>query len=79
MKRYEEEKQLIKTRIKQYKLIGGYSGPQHDQFVPSAGRFRKALRCLGCGRSRCQICHPHKYPKRKPTKQEQENWQERDD
>jgi hypothetical protein len=79
MKRYEEEKQLIKTRIKQYKLIGGYAGPQHDQFVPSAGHFRKTLRCMGCGRSRCQLCHSDKYPKRKPTRQEQENWQERDD
>jgi len=25
---------------------------------------------IGCGKTRCQLCHPEKYPKRIPTRQE---------
>lgn len=34
------------------------------------GRYRKSLRCYGCGRLRCQLCHPEKFPKRIPTLRE---------
>lgn len=30
------------------------------------GRFRKR-KAHDCGRPQCQVCHPHKYPKRQPT------------
>lgn len=70
MKRYHEEKHIIERRVATYKQLGGYLGPQHDKYVPDTGKFRKALRCAGCGRSRCQLCHPEKYPKRTPTRHE---------
>jgi len=35
----------------------------------SIGHFRKR-KSLSCGRSRCQLCHSYKFPKRKLTKQE---------
>lgn len=70
MKRYHAEKHIIENRVARYKQLGGYMGPPHDRYVPAAGKFRKALRCAGCGRASCQICHPEKYPKRIPTRQE---------
>lgn len=71
MKRYHEEKHIIESRVRQYKQLGGYLGPQHDKYVPAVGRFRKTVRCNGCGRARCQVCHPEKFPKRIPTMKEQ--------
>lgn len=70
MRRYHAEKHIIENRASRYKQLGGYLGPQHDKYVPDVGRFRKTLRCAGCGRPRCQVCHPEKYPKRIPTRQE---------
>jgi hypothetical protein len=72
MKRYHEEKHIVESRLRKYKQLSGYLGPQNDQYVPKPGRFRKSLRCLGCGKARCQLCHPEKYPKRKPTRKEQQ-------
>lgn len=78
MKRYHEEKHIIENRLKQYRQLNAswlefgrrvspdnINDPHRD-----AGRYRKSLRCSGCGRSRCQVCHPEKYPKRIPTRQE---------
>jgi hypothetical protein len=67
MKRYHEEKHIIETRAKAYRLINAGWAPKP---VIAAGRYRKSLRCSGCGRARCQICHPEKYPKRKLTRKE---------
>jgi hypothetical protein len=72
MKRYHEEKHIIESRVQMYKRLGGYLGPQHDKFVPDVGRFRKTWRCSGCRQSRCYVCHSDKFPKRKPTRQEQQ-------
>lgn len=70
MKRYHEEQHISANRVAMYKQLGGYIGPPHDRYVPDTGKFRKTLRCGGCGRARCQLCHPEKYPKRIPTRQE---------
>lgn len=70
MKRYHAEKHIAENRISMYKQLGRYMGPPDAQYVPKAGKFRKTLRCGGCGRARCQLCHPEKYPKRIPTRQE---------
>lgn len=70
MKRYHEEKHISANRVAMYKQLGGYMDPEHAHYVPITGKFRKTLRCSGCGRARCQICHPEKYPKRTPTRQE---------
>lgn len=79
MKRYHEEHHIIENRVQLYKRLGGYVGPPDNQYVPDVGKFRKALRCSGCGRARCQLCHPEKYPKRIPTRKEkQSNYDFRD-
>lgn len=69
MKRYHDEKRINEKRAKLRKRlnesIGGPAG--HE---PDTGRFRKSLRCGGCGRARCQVCHPEKFPKRERTRQE---------
>jgi hypothetical protein len=70
MKRYHEEKHIIENRVQLYKQLGGYLGPQHEHYVPTAGKFRKTLRCAGCGKARCTICHSEKFPKRIPTRKE---------
>lgn len=70
MKRYHAEKHIIENRTRLYKRLGGWLGEQHDKYVPAVGRFRKTLRCAGCGRARCQVCHPEKFPKRQPTRAE---------
>jgi hypothetical protein len=70
MKRYHEEKHIIDNRVRKYKEIAGWLDPLDTRFLPDAGRFRKSLRCAGCGRARCQVCHPEKFPKRQPTRQE---------
>lgn len=72
MRRYHEEKHIVEHRVKMYKQLGGYMGPPHDHYVPNTGKFRKSLRCSGCGKARCQLCHPEKYPKRIPTRKEQQ-------
>ena len=70
MKRYHEEKNIIQKRERLYRQINAawleLSAP--DPVKP--GRYRKSIRCGGCGRARCQVCHPHKFPKRIPTRQE---------
>lgn len=78
MKRYHAEKHIIENRIKRYRQLNAswlefgtrmeQRGQPLDDIEP--GRYRKSLRCSGCGRSRCQVCHPEKYPKRIPTRQE---------
>lgn len=75
MKRYHEEQRLIEKRVKQYRRINAWlqsAGPDTNQKEIEPGRYRKTLRCAGCGRSRCQICHSDKFPKRTPTRQEQQ-------
>jgi hypothetical protein len=74
MKRYHEEKHISEHRVKIYKQLGGYMDPEDAQYVPNTGKFRKTLRCSGCGRARCQLCHPEKYPKRIPTRQERQDY-----
>lgn len=75
MKRYHEEKHIIENRVKQYRQLNanwlefGLWNGQKD-FGIEDGRYRKSMRCAGCGRARCQVCHPEKYPKRIPTRQE---------
>jgi hypothetical protein len=83
MKRYHSEKHIIDHRIKKQKQLNAgmdawRQSLQTDrpQFVIRAGRYRKALRCGGCTRARCQVCHPEKYPKRIPTRQEKQNWRD---
>jgi hypothetical protein len=75
MKRYHEEKHIIESRVKknrQLNISWQEFGSWRDQssFQVDAGKYRKTLRCSGCTRARCQVCHPEKYPKRKPTRQE---------
>lgn len=74
MKRYHEERHIIERRVRLYKQLGGYEGPQHDRYVPNTGKFRKSLRCSGCNRAACQLCHPEKFPRRIPTRKEQRPW-----
>jgi hypothetical protein len=86
MKRYHEEKHIIARRIKQRKQINAgmetwrqslqNGRPAH---VIEDGHYRKGLRCGGCTRARCQVCHPEKYPKRQPTKQERQAWEHDND
>jgi hypothetical protein len=76
MKRYHEEKHIIENRIRQSRRIHASmdawraSLPDRQPAHVRAGRYRKALRCGGCTRARCQVCHPEKFPKRIPTRQE---------
>lgn len=74
MKRYHEEKHIIENRIREYKTLAGHLGPDDNKYVPVAGSFRKSRRCSGCGRARCQVCHPEKFPKRIPTRKEQQSF-----
>lgn len=77
MKRYHEEKHFAEQQAKLRRRLNASfdtwftSQPgktQTEQF--GSGRFRKSLRCSGCGRARCQVCHPEKFPKRIPTRKE---------
>lgn len=70
MKRYHEELHIIKSRIKEYQQLNNWRNPAMPE-IP-AGRYRKTLRCGGCGRARCQVCHSDKFPKRRLTRQEQQ-------
>ena len=72
MKRYQEEKHIIAKRVQQYKQLAGCLGPDDNKYVPAVGRFRKTMRCSGCRQSHCYVCHSDKFPKRKPTRQEQQ-------
>jgi hypothetical protein len=72
MKRYHAEKHIIDSRVKKYKQLAGWLDPADTRFLPDAGRFRKSIRCSGCGRARCQVCHPEKFPRRIPTIKEQQ-------
>jgi hypothetical protein len=79
MQRYHNEKHVIAHRAKLRKQINS-SMDTWFKSLPSArikpahevedGQLRKTLRCGGCTRARCQVCHPEKYPKRIPTRQE---------
>lgn len=76
MRRYHEEKIMMEQRAKKWRQLHiglGYTGPAvGGVYVPhfETGRYRKTLRCAGCTRARCQVCHSEKYPKRIPTKHE---------
>lgn len=78
MKRYHEEKHIIERRIKQHRHINAAwlefeaSAEAAAANAREAGRYRKTLRSCGCTRARCQACHPEKYPKRIPTRKEQQ-------
>jgi hypothetical protein len=74
MKRYHEEKHIIETRVRDFKKLAGWLNETFNHYMPVIGKFRKARRSVGCGRARCQVCHPEKYPKRTPTRQEKQNW-----
>ncbi|NDE16006.1 hypothetical protein EBZ80_13850 [bacterium] len=78
MKRYHEEKHIIENRVKRHRQINSvwleFGSAANTAFSRDPGRYRKTLRCSGCTRARCQVCHPEKYPKRIPTRQEKQNW-----
>lgn len=61
MRRYHEEKHIIDSRREEARNRHGYD---HGK----AGRYRKTHN--GCNAAACQLCHPEKFPKRIPTKQE---------
>lgn len=75
MRRYHEEKHIIENRFKKYRQINSSwlefgSWREKANFDIETGRYRKSMRCGGCTRARCQVCHPEKYPKRIPTRKE---------
>jgi len=79
MKRYHEEKHILENRAKKKKQLSAsmdiwLQSLQNGQPVPviETGRYRKTMRCGGCARPRCQLCHPDKYPKRIPTRKEKQ-------
>jgi hypothetical protein len=61
MKRYHEEKHIIDRRREEARQL-------HGKEYGSPGRYRKTHN--GCNRASCQLCHPEKFPKRIPTRQE---------
>lgn len=71
MRRYHAEKNLIANRSRRRRNLDSAFGVS-PAYAPDPGRFRKTLRCSGCTRARCQVCHPEKFPKRKPTRKEQQ-------
>lgn len=77
MKRYHDEKHIIDARRKKHKQINAayfqyFGRAETSDHTIDDGQFRKSMRCGGCTRARCQVCHPDKFPKRKPTRQEQQ-------
>ena len=62
MRRYHQEKHIIERRRAEARARYGYD---HGK----TGRYRKTHN--GCNASACQLCHPEKFPKRIPTRQEQ--------
>lgn len=75
MKRYHAEKHILEKRAKQRRQLDVSLGV-NTPYKIAQGRFRKALRCSGCTRARCQVCHPEKYPKRIPTRQERQSYRD---
>jgi len=73
VKRYQEEQHIIAKRVKRYRQLSGASlrGLSGEDYMPTTGLFRKTLKCGGCRRARCHMCHPEKFPKRLLTRQEQ--------
>jgi hypothetical protein len=65
MKRYHEEQHIVARREREYS-----AAYEHAPRTP--GRFRKTH--IGCNRASCQVCHPEKFPRRTPTRQEQRPW-----
>lgn len=63
MKRYHEEKHIIERRMAEWLRIRGHAceKPSHCRKTHN-----------GCNRSSCQLCHPDKFPKRIPTRKEQQ-------
>lgn len=87
MKRYHEERHIAENRAKMRRTINAAMDVFDNSFPPDkplivysrpdpVGRYRKAARCSGCGRARCQVCHPEKFPKRIPTRQEKQPWKD---
>lgn len=75
MRRYHEEKHLIENRIKKFRQLNSSwlefgNWREKTRFDIEPGKYRKTMRCSGCTRARCQVCHPEKYPKRIPTRKE---------
>lgn len=78
MRRYHEEKHIVENRHKLRKRLNAGFESWLDSLPRSIycdhadeqGRFRKAWRAGGCGKARCQVCHPEKFPKRIPTRKE---------
>ncbi len=71
MKRYHEEQHIIERRLREHRNL--FDDRFRNVNTP-AGAYRKAIRCSGCGRARCQVCHPEKFPRRVPTRQEKLPW-----
>lgn len=63
MRRYHEEKHIIDRRATESKQVYGYVSNK-------SSRYRKTHN--GCNKASCQLCHPEKYPKRIPTRKEQQ-------
>ena len=85
MKRYHEERHIAENRVKLRRTINASMTVFENSFPPGkplivyskpdpVGRYRKTARCGGCTRARCQVCHPEKFPRRTPTRQEQRPW-----
>ena len=70
MQRNQREKHLIQKRKALLKQM--YLGLDAVPEEYADGRFRKTLKGAGCGKARCQVCHPEKYPKRIPTRKEKQ-------
>jgi hypothetical protein len=68
MRRLENERAIAANRQKLWRQLNAET---NCSFTPQIGVFRKARRAGGCGKSRCQLCHPEKNPKRRLTLKEQ--------
>lgn len=86
MKRWHQEKSITCRNWKKHKKIHIQSNldkqkyPGQDPYQVDCvcddqkGRFRKKD-AYDCGKSKCQICHSYKFPKRLPTNKEiKSNW-----
>lgn len=62
MRRYHEERKIVRRREKAYKEIQGRT-------VDKPGRLRKT-HIFDCGRTRYYICHQDKLPTRPLTRKE---------
>lgn len=63
MRRYHEEKHIIARRMAEWLRIRGHvcKKPSHCRKTHN-----------GCNKASCQLCHPDKFPKRIPTRKEQQ-------